>query len=310
MTDLLDMVDEENELPVRTGELTQKIWSHFGKGYIKLTQVRAATGWADLNTADMMVMGEWPSTGNKLHGFEVKVSRADWLNEVKNPHKNDSVKKYCDLWWLVIADENMVRPGELPEDWGMMVWNGRGRKLRVVKQAPLRQAEPMDNCFVASLLRHNDKDTIPIDIHNDKLRDVARDASMIEKKKSAELYKFVKEICTTLGIQVKEHKDYEWGSGQGFLAKGKVFQKWLAHIKGSWRSGMSGKDIAERLNKLDSYDEMFTNAKLMNKNLDRAIEELEKVEPNSTVDMAHALYWAKRIKAKGDEFISKGNIGE
>lgn len=53
-----DSIDDDR--PVRTGELTKKIWTHFGAGYIKLTQIRAATGFMDENTADAMVFGDWP----------------------------------------------------------------------------------------------------------------------------------------------------------------------------------------------------------------------------------------------------------
>ncbi|MFI2837584.1 YopX family protein [Mycolicibacterium sp. PDY-3] len=245
------MTDFRIEHQVRTGELTEKIWNHFGVGYVKLTQVRAATGWADSNTADMMVMGEWPSTGNELHGFEVKVSRADWLNEVKNPHKNDSVKSYCDRWWLVIADESMVKGDELPDDWGMMVWQGRGRKLKVVKPAPKLEAAPMDHCFVASLLRHNDKQMIPVDVHNDKLKDAVRDAEALAKKKEASLHDFVSTITKELGIVVRPANEYDYTDGKT------KFKRWTGELRKSIHGRMDGLTLAVLLRRFSDLDFVY-----------------------------------------------------
>lgn len=271
--------------PVRTGELTTKIWNHFGPGYVKLTQVRAATGWADLNTADMMVMGEWPSTGNELHGFEIKVSRSDWLNEVKNPHKNDSVKGYCDRWWLVIADESMVKPGELPDDWGMMAFQGRGRKLKVVKKAPVLDAQPMDHCFVASLLRHNDKEMIPIDVHRDALRDEQRQAEADLKKKTRELFDFVRVLSGGFGIQIKEQREYDYTKP----GRAKVFSRWKAAIKKTYLGELTAPEVAELLRKAALVDNINSEVAVMRRNLKSIID---KAEDSDDVEVRHTAMWA------------------
>lgn len=270
--------------PVRTGELTEKIWNHFGVGYVKLTQVRAATGYADMNTADMMVMGEWPSTGNELHGFEVKVSRADWLNEVKNPHKNDSVKSYCDRWWLVIADESMVREGELPEDWGMMAFQGRGRKLKVVKQAPKLEPVPMDHCFVASLLRHNDKDMIPVDVHMDKLRDAARDAAALEKRKNAELLDFVRSIAKEFGVQIKEHREFDYSQP----GRTKLYSHWKAEIKGTYMGEMKAEELASMLRKISAFDSIKSEVEIIERRLQEMVDKADTIR-----NQDYVLPWAE-----------------
>lgn len=293
------MTDLRTESQVRTGELTEKIWNHFGAGYIKLTQVRAATGWVDLNTADMMVMGEWPSTGNELHGFEVKVSRADWLNEVKNPRKNDSVKGYCDRWWLVISDESMVKEGELPDDWGMMVWQGRGRKLKVVKAAPKLDAAPMDHCFVASLLRHNDKAMIPVDIHNDKLRDAVREADALAKKKSASLHEFVSTITRELGIIVKPRSEYDYAASKT------RFKEWTGEIRHSIHGKMSAEKLGALLHRFADLDYMYWRVKRLRDaaaTLKTDVEESDR-EPLSPTDL-RLLREANDVIKKCDDFLA------
>lgn len=292
------MTNLNGDHTVRTGELTEKIWHRFGAGYIKLTQVRAATGHFDANTADMMVMGEWPSTGNLLHGFEVKISRADWLNEVKNPHKNDSVKKYCDHWWLVIADENMVRPGELPDDWGMMVYDGPGRKLRVVKKAPLRESAPMDHVFVASLLRHNEKDTITMDLHNEQIRDERFAAKALEKQKNDDLYQFLREIGKGFGIKLSELREDDWSKPR----EGKRYRKWYAEIKNTILGRMDAARLAVYLSSVRQYDEMISHAEWAVKNM----KEIRAKMPDEKIETATGYDESSRIRVWLDWAISDG----
>jgi hypothetical protein len=102
-------------------------------------------------SCDAMVMGLWPSKGLELEGVEIKVTRADWLNELRDPDKSKAFRQYCDRWWLVISSRDMVKEGELPADWGMM-WV-RNRKLVVSKGAPKLEPLVMDRNMLAGLLR-------------------------------------------------------------------------------------------------------------------------------------------------------------
>ena len=76
-----------------------------------------------------------------FHGHEVKVSRADWLAELKDPTKSQAWQRYMHYWWLVVPDAAIVRGAELPEGWGLLA--KRGRVLRAVVQAPRRTPEPL-----------------------------------------------------------------------------------------------------------------------------------------------------------------------
>lgn len=68
----------------------------------------------------------------EILGFEVKVSRSDWLSELKKPEKADSLARYCDRWYLVISDPKIVKDGELPPTWGLLCRKG-DRLVEVVK---------------------------------------------------------------------------------------------------------------------------------------------------------------------------------
>lgn len=104
-----------------------------------------------LRTADALVIDLWPSTGNLIHGFEVKVSRSDWLTELKDPSKAEAFRPYCDHWSLVVPDKSIVRD-DLPDGWGLLAPGSNGR-LRYVKRAPKNERRPMPVGLMAAWLR-------------------------------------------------------------------------------------------------------------------------------------------------------------
>ena len=55
--------------------------------YAFLTQVRDAAGFYGSRTLDVVTLSLWPSRGMELHGYEVKVSRADLRSDLRNEAK-------------------------------------------------------------------------------------------------------------------------------------------------------------------------------------------------------------------------------
>lgn len=104
-----------------------------------------------LRSADALVVDLWPSSGHLIHGFEVKVSRSDWLTELKDPEKAEAFKPYCDHWWLVVPDVEIVR-SDLPLGWGLLAV-GRDGRLRQRKAAPKLDRQPMPFEMTAAWLR-------------------------------------------------------------------------------------------------------------------------------------------------------------
>lgn len=96
--------------------------------------------------------GGWRQPAHyEVHGHEVKVSRTDWLAELRRPEKAQAFTPFMDRWWLVVSDSKIVRAGELPETWGLMV--RAGSVLRAVKPAPKLDPEPMPRPMLAALTR-------------------------------------------------------------------------------------------------------------------------------------------------------------
>lgn len=135
-----------------------------GPRYAFAEHVKNAAGFSASRCADFIAVDCWPGSGLALHGHEVKVSRSDWLHELKQPDKAEAFKRYMDYWWLVVPDASIVKPGELPENWGLLTlvrdkWPGRGlpnldgHKLRAKVQATRLTPESLPRDLLATLMR-------------------------------------------------------------------------------------------------------------------------------------------------------------
>lgn len=130
-----------------------------GDEWVIVSEVRNRAGYDANRTVDAVAMNMWPSRGLRLHGFEIKVSRSDWLRELKEPAKADAFSGLVDFWWLVVSDPAIVREGELPDGWGLLVPKGPG--LGVETQAMKRKGVDVTRGFLAAMLRRADRELIP-----------------------------------------------------------------------------------------------------------------------------------------------------
>jgi hypothetical protein len=135
---------------INTSDIREVLEGHYTRDkYTLAFEVSMGTRYADA-----VAICLWPSQGYNIQGFEIKVSRGDWLRELKNPAKADAMAKYCDRWW-VITPPGIVKTGELPDTWGLMeVVEG---KLNVVSRAEKREATPVNREFMVSMLRRGDQ---------------------------------------------------------------------------------------------------------------------------------------------------------
>lgn len=128
-----------------------------GPRYARAEHVKVTAGWDARRICDYMAFDLWTGgyganrVGPMLHGHEVKVSRSDWLTELKDPDKAKAFNRYCDYWWLVVSDKEVVKPGELPEGWGLMV--AYRDTTKVIVQAQRLEAESMTRDLQATLMR-------------------------------------------------------------------------------------------------------------------------------------------------------------
>lgn len=111
---------------LKTTDLLSLLRRHYIKpglnlpGGVFVPEVGGNGSWGASARADAIYVGFTTSSGRILVGHELKVSRADWLNELNKPGKADQWADQCHQWWLVVNDPSIVKPGELPPGWGLM----------------------------------------------------------------------------------------------------------------------------------------------------------------------------------------------
>lgn len=172
-----------------------------------LEQVADGTGARQHRWADAVAMSVWPSRGYDVHGFEVKVSRSDWISELRQPEKSAPVQSYCDRWWVCTPDETLIHAGELPPTWGWMVCKGKG--MKVVHAAPKLTPNPLTVEFVASILRNFAKadETLVERRIYDACQKAREDQSGYLQKDYASLKKAVTDFESASGIKIERWDD-------------------------------------------------------------------------------------------------------
>lgn len=156
-----------DRLRIRYGK-TYKNGTYVGRQYVIAEKVATSPGGSHnaARIADALVLDTWSCDfrgltdqeresrdwreRHSIHGFEVKVSRSDWLAELADPEKAEAWARYCHYFWLVAADKSIVR-NDLPTGWGLLV--PHGRSLRAVVKPTRRMPEQMPLSAVVSIAR-------------------------------------------------------------------------------------------------------------------------------------------------------------
>lgn len=113
-----------------------------------------ATSFDKCRTVDAMAFGCWRSVGIAVHGYEIKVSRGDWLRELQDPEKSFAFSNRCNYWWIA-APEKIVKLEELPAHWGLreVFKTDDGYSVKIRKPATFNDKPVFDMPFVVALAR-------------------------------------------------------------------------------------------------------------------------------------------------------------
>jgi hypothetical protein len=124
-----------------------------GPEWAYVEHVRDNAGFNAKRTLDAMALGLWPSRGMELHGYEVKVSRADFRRELADVAKMDAFAHVLDRFWIV-APKGIVPAEELPATWGLLeVVDGGAIRQKVAAPLLTKTRADIPRDFLVPLMR-------------------------------------------------------------------------------------------------------------------------------------------------------------
>lgn len=113
-----------------------------GTGYIRGSQ----------GYTDAYAIHQYPSIGNNVrHAYEIKISRGDFLRELKNKGKRRMALRYSNHFWF-ITPPGVAKAEEIPSECGLI--EVEGVEHRKIIEAPYRDSCPPTWQFVASMIRN------------------------------------------------------------------------------------------------------------------------------------------------------------
>lgn len=106
---------------------------------------------------DAYAMAMWSGKKFERIAYEVKVTRSDFLNEIKMPWKREIAMELSNSFYYV-TPPGLLKTAEIPEGCGLIECHPSGH-LRTVLKAPYRNEDVTDlpESFVASMVRQLNK---------------------------------------------------------------------------------------------------------------------------------------------------------
>jgi len=109
------------------------------EGWLFLTELMVES-----RTMDAFSLGWWSGMFLAI-GFEIKVTRADFLREIQDSEKRRPAMGLCHQFYYV-TPRRLLRPSEIPEGCGLIEFWKAGRlgetQRHVILDAPIREAPP------------------------------------------------------------------------------------------------------------------------------------------------------------------------
>lgn len=121
--------------------------------WIFIPELRNSTGYVqNVRSIDAVAINTWPSTNFRSVGYEIKVSRSDFLSELRAPEKRKwSEEHFNETYFVCVPD--ICKVDEIPESWGLLLMTKKGDMLRQKKAALYREANDLPYYTMISILR-------------------------------------------------------------------------------------------------------------------------------------------------------------
>lgn len=144
--------------------LREKHASNYGREWAFFDELRVGTGYRYYDSEkgdyepynpeqriDAWAINLFRSKNFERIAYEVKVSRSDFLSEIRNPDKRRQALELSNRFYFV-TPKGLLKKEEIPGECGLMEVNEDG-KLKTVKKAPLRETDGLVWQFLCSIAR-------------------------------------------------------------------------------------------------------------------------------------------------------------
>ena len=157
-SEVLDILQEHYEKPIlprnTRGRVRPSPWAflrelRLGTGKVR-RDPRKKQPKSIRQRIDAWAYNTWPSQREAI-SFEIKVSRSDFLHELKQPKKREAALAVSNRYYFVVVDGVVSDLSEIPEECGYMIT--RGNAIAVLKEAPYRPMADLSMSFISSILR-------------------------------------------------------------------------------------------------------------------------------------------------------------
>lgn len=193
----------------KTEKILKALQHHFtswGRCNVLFPELRLGSGYSDIAQRRIDLFMISAEKGNYTTAFEIKVSRGDFLKDIKDNLKQRGARLYATNFFYV-APEGLIKPEEVPVWAGLMEYSFEDQRFRTKVPAPLSSRNTPSWGLVCSLVRRvNEK------IYRDKNADLENIILNYENelKRALNLLKVIANKTyideKTLEIQLEEYK--------------------------------------------------------------------------------------------------------
>lgn len=193
----------------KTEKILKALQHHFtswGRCNVLFPELRLGSGYSDIAQRRIDLFMISAEKGNYTTAFEIKVSRGDFLKDIKDNLKQRGARLYATNFFYV-APEGLIKPEEVPVWAGLMEYSFEDQRFRTKVPAPLSSRNTPSWGLVCSLVRRvNEK------IYRDKNADLENIILSYENelKRALNLLKAIANKTytdeKTLEIQLAEYK--------------------------------------------------------------------------------------------------------
>jgi hypothetical protein len=126
--------------------------------WVFIRELRIGTGWVrnykkgSGEYIDAFALNCYPSKKMVRVAYEVKISRGDFLAELKNPDKREPFLRFSNQFYFV-APVGLIKPDEVPDECGLIEIHGDSFS-KIEKKAFWRATEKPTWGFIASIARN------------------------------------------------------------------------------------------------------------------------------------------------------------